>query len=141
MNMPKAFRRYTTSFLSNRHTQVEINGERSKRFILREGLPQGSALSPLLFLIFINGIDVELDADTIASLFADDTAEWIVDGKVRGINCKLMQQEIDKILDWAEKWKMVLNTDKTKLMVTSTSNDDKKWDREMKAGEDQIEAV
>ena len=74
MNLPKRFIRYVRHFLSGRKTRVEVNGSRSDNFRLDEGLPQGSSISPLLFLIFINDIDVELDTDTTASLFADDTA-------------------------------------------------------------------
>ena len=71
----------------------------SKKFVLKEGLPQGSCISPLLFLIFINDIDVDLDFMTTASLFANDTFVWRIDGRNQGSDCKLMQQEIDKITD------------------------------------------
>ena len=124
LNLPSRFIRYVRHFLSGRKTRVEINGSRSDNFRLDEGLPQGSSISPLLFLIFINDIDVELDPDTTASLFADDTAAWMKDGKIRGSNRVLMQQEIDKILEWADKWKMKVNEDKTKVMVISSSNRD-----------------
>ena len=56
MNIPYAFIKYTRLFLSARRTTVEINGTRSKEFYLNQGLPQGSAISPLLFLLFINDI-------------------------------------------------------------------------------------
>ena len=91
-------------------------------------------ISPLLFLIFINDIDVDLHPDTIASLFADDTATWMVDGKIKGSNRTLMQEEIDKILAWASKWKMSVNKGKTKSMIISSSNKDTKWDPQFQAG-------
>ena len=141
LSIPGRFIRFTRQFLANRHTQVEINGERSDGFFLKQGLPQGSAISPLLFLIFINDIDIELDVKTQVSLFADDTAEWLRDGKKRGDNTPLMQSEINKILEWAAKWKMVVNTDKTNLMVISTSSADRAWDPKLQAGDDMIEPV
>ena len=60
LGIPKRFIRYTRNFLSCRKTNVEVNGTRSKQFILKEGLPQGSAISPLLFIIFINDIGEDL---------------------------------------------------------------------------------
>jgi len=131
LGIPQRFIKYVRHFLSGRKTQVEVNGARSPWFRLDEGLPQGSAISPLLFLIFINDIDVDLDSDTTTSLFADDTAAWVHDGKIRGSSRVLMQGEIDKILQWARKWKMRVNTSKTKTLVLSTANGDLKWDPEL----------
>ena len=141
LNIPARFIRYVRHFLSGRKTRVDINGTKSNPFRLDEGLPQGSSISPLLFLIFINDIDVDLDADTTASLFADDTATWMKDGKVKGSNRVLMQQEINKILEWASKWKMKVNEDKTKAMVFSTSTNDLKWDPKFKAGLQAVKTV
>ena len=68
MEIPPRFIKYTRHFLSGRNTWVEVNNKRSDKFVLKEGLPQGSCISPLLFLIFINDIDVKLDLRTAASL-------------------------------------------------------------------------
>ena len=141
LNIPEKLVKYVRHFLSGRKTRVEFNGTRSKAFRLDQGLPQGSCISPLLFLIFINDIDVDLHPDTIASLFADDTATWMVDGKIKGSNRTLMQEEIDKILAWASKWKMSVNKGKTKSMIISSSNKDTKWDPQFQAGDTRIKAV
>ena len=141
MNLPSRFVKYTRHFLSGRKTRVEVNGVRSAPFRLDQGLPQGSSISPLLFLIFINDIDVDLDMDTIASLFADDTASWMKDGKIRGSNKTLMQEEIDKILAWADRWKMKVNEGKTKAMVIASSRKDTTWDPEFNARGKRIETV
>ena len=139
MNLPGRFIKYTRHFLSGRKTTVEVNGAKSKSFHLNQGLPQGSSISPILFLIFINDIDVDLDIETIASLFADDTAIWMKDGKIKGSNRILMQEEIDKIMAWAKRWKMKVNEDKTKGMVISSSTSDTSWDPQLTAGEQQVE--
>ena len=141
LGIPNRFVRYTRHFLSRRWTQVEINGTRSKRFLLKQGLPQGSSISPLLFLVFINDLDATLDQETGVSLFADDTAEWMADGKKRGSKRLPMQHEINKILEWADKWKMKVSTDKTKALMISSSAEDKMWNPEFMAGDDKIENV
>ena len=141
LEIPKRFIGYVRHFLSGRKTTVEVNGRQSKTFLLQEGLPQGSSISPILFLVFINDIDVDLDASTTASLFADDTSLWRKDGDVRGSDRKLMQDEIDKILKWAHDWKMQVNTSKTKVMVVSSNRADLVWDPSMEAAESPIECV
>ena len=132
MKIPTRFIKYIRHFLSGRKTWVEVNGERSKQFFLNEGLPQGSCISPLLFLTYINDIDIQLNSNTIASLFADDTTTWIRDGKVRGSNRDLAQEEVNKIVEWADKWKMAINSDKTRSMVTSPAEADLTWDPALK---------
>ena len=141
LNIPKRFIKFVRHFLSGRRTCVEVNNKKSKEFILKEGLPQGSCISPLLFLIFINDIDVELDMKTAASLFADDTASWRRDGKVRGSDHTLMQQEVNKITEWATTWKMSINVDKTKCMVISSSYQDQQWNPQLEAMGKAIEPV
>ena len=104
LNIPSKLIRYTWNFLSSRKTYVEVNGVKSKSFILKEGLPHGSAISPLLFLIFINDIGVDLHDETIASLFADDTSIGRHGGQEDKLK-NLMQIEVNKILEWANDGK------------------------------------
>ena len=141
LKLPFRYIRYVRHFLSGRKTTVSINNVHSKEFLLRNGLPQGSSISPLLFLIFINDIDVDIDLETAASLFADDTSAWRADGKIRGSQRILMQEEVDKILAWADEWKMKVNGSKTKAMIISSSVDDQQWDPQLKTGETPIKLV
>ena len=132
MGIPGRFLRYTRHFLSGRVTTTMINGVKSNKFRLNEGLPQGSCISPLLFLLFINDIDTELHPDTLVSLFADDTAIWCQTGRNLNENIKQMQEEINKIWNWAKKWKMKINESKTKTLIISTKADDYKRDPGLK---------
>ena len=97
MKVPYRFVRYTRLFLSARKTMVEINGARSKPFFLNEGLPQGSAISPLLFLIFINDITEFTDEKATPSLFADDTTIWAGASKDKEESIQEMQRNINAI--------------------------------------------
>ena len=76
------------------------------------GVPQGSVLGPLLFVIYIN--DLEEDVAGLNSKFADDT-------KIAGVadsdeHCQRIQQDIDRLENWAEKWQMEFNPDKCEVM-------------------------
>ena len=128
LGIPWRFAKYTRHFLSGRCTSVEVNGEKSDQFRLNEGLPQGSCISPLLFLIFINDISSELHPDTLVSLFADDTAIWIQAGGDQKEDRDRMQKEMEKIFEWAERWKMKINEGKTKTLIISTKSSDYNWD-------------
>ena len=65
------------------------------------GVPQGSVLGPLLFLIFINDLDEDINSNILK--FADDTKIF---KEVR------LQADLDKLVLWAQKWQMVFNVDK-----------------------------
>jgi len=127
MGIPYSFVKYTRLFLSARKTKVRVNGEASDPFFLNEGLPQGSAISPILFLIYINDITDYINDQATPSLFADDTAAWTVVGKVKRDAERRMQAIIDGVVKWAREWKMELNLDKTEAMVISSSRKDLNW--------------
>ena len=120
--IPYRFVSYVRHFLSSRQTTVDVNGVQSKSFFLNEGLPQGSAISPLLFLIFIDDIDDELSDHTSRSLYADDTAAWTSKGRSKEEAQKRMQESINRIAAWSRRWKMTLNETKTEAMLISAGN-------------------
>ena len=78
---------------------------------IRAGVPQGSVLGPLLFLIYIN--DLEDGIKSKVKFFADDTSLFSIvkDPKVSAEN---LQHDLDKITEWAYQWKMSFNPDPTK---------------------------
>ena len=98
------------SFLSERYQQVTINGQSSHWLPIKAGVPQGSILGPLLFLIFINDLPDGLQSNV--KLFADDTALFCVDSPVGTAN--ELNLDLKKVNDWALKWKMLFNPDSTK---------------------------
>ena len=65
-------------FLSGRFQRVFLNGQTSKWWQIKAGVPQGSVLGPLLFLVYINDLPEGLNSN--AKLFADDTSIYILGG-------------------------------------------------------------
>jgi hypothetical protein len=64
--------RWIASWLTNRRQQVVVDGEASEPVLVTSGVPQGTVLGPLMFLIYINDIGENLDERTRIKLFADD---------------------------------------------------------------------
>ena len=75
LGLTYSFIKYARSF---RKTTVEINGVKSEDFYLNKGLPQGSAISPLLFLLFINDTMEFMTQGAAPSLFANDTSAVMI---------------------------------------------------------------
>ena len=100
------------SFLTDRRQRVAFNGQSSNWKNVRLGVPQGSALGPLLFLIYINDLPQGLHADNI-KLFADDTSLFSVADDIDESASKL-RNDLIRIQEWAYQWKMSFNPDRTK---------------------------
>ncbi len=100
------------SFLTNRSQRVVVDGNISNSIEVTSGVRQGSVLGPALFLIFINDMADELHSE--ARLFADDCLLY---KKIESDeDCTLLQQDLDKINLWADKWKMEFNVSKCFVM-------------------------
>jgi hypothetical protein len=110
--------KWIESWLANRKQRVVINGTHSRWSNVTSGVPQGSVLGPLLFLIYINDLDTDLISKV--SKFADDTKLGVNAAKPEAIQG--MQQDLDKIGEWSEKWQMPFNTDKCKVMHIGFAN-------------------
>ena len=76
------------------------------------GVPQGSVLGPLLFLIYINDLEVSVSGEVFT--FADDTK--IVRQVGDRMECDDMQRDLDIMVEWADRWQMEFNVDKCKVM-------------------------
>ena len=98
-------------FLRNRKQRVVLNGKFSSWADVNAGVPQGSILGPLLFLIYINDLSDELSSDS--KLFADDTSLFSI-VKDESTSAKDLNDDLATINKWAFQWKMSFNPDPTK---------------------------
>ena len=99
------------SFLNNRYQRVLLNGQSSNWSPIKSGVPQGSILGPLLFLIYIN--DLPDNLISTAKLFADDTSIISIVHDV-DITANELNLDLANINEWAYRWKMSFNPDITK---------------------------
>ena len=94
--------RRLSDFLAGRVIQVNVNGFLSNQINLKAGVPQGSVLSPLLFLIYVNNLPTPYHKQNSLSQFADDTAQWAFSLNVRFAG-KLLQQNLLNLAMWCAK--------------------------------------
>ena len=107
---------WLASYLSQRKQCVVISGQSSNWSTVSAGVPQGSVLGPLLFLIYINDVTENLKSDCL--LYADDTSLFdIVDDPVT--SSQKLNNDLSKINDWARKWLVTINPSKTECMTFS----------------------
>ena len=118
LKIPLYIYKFIKSFLTDRKIVVEVNGTRSKQHSLYGGTPQGSVISPLLFLIMINDFPTSEDPKIKHSLYADDSAIW-AHGKNYKIITKKLQKYLDEVVKWCDKWGFALNTKKTQSITFS----------------------
>ena len=100
------------NYLSNRKQRVVLNGQTSNWTDIQAGVPQGSVLGPLLFLIYINDLPEGLQSNV--KLFADDTSIFSIVNNVN-LSCNKLNADLLKINNWAYQWKMSFNPDPNKL--------------------------
>ena len=111
------------NWLRGRKQRVCIRGEGSTWLEVISGVPQGSVLGLILFLIFINDMDCGITNQLLK--FADDAKLF---GKVQfELDNKSLQSDLQRLFDWAKEWQMEVNIEKCKVMHIGKSNKNFKY--------------
>ena len=105
-------------WLTDRRQRVVVDGEVSSWKSVLSGVPQGSVLGPILFLVYINDLEEGVTGNILK--FADDTKLFT---KTKEIGDKKnLQDDIDKLVKWSEKWQMLFNFGKCKCLHIGPGN-------------------
>lgn len=109
-NLPYHYYEIFKSYLEHRHFLVKQNDKQSGLFEIESGVPQGSVLGPLLYLLYTS--DLPTTNNTNVATFADDTA--ILSSHTDPITASLnLQDNLTEIQDWLHKWKIKVNETKS----------------------------
>ena len=111
--------KFFRSYLSNRKQCCSVNGRVSDYEDITCGVPQGSILDPLLFIIYMNDLP-KFVKDSNISMYADDTGLSSKISNALEINSELLP-DLMKICDWLKANKLSLNIVKTEYMIIGTS--------------------
>ena len=117
VGIPAKMIRLLSSFLTNRHLRVHEYNAISNKIELKAGTPQGSELSPLLFIFYVND-NPKAPPVVFTSKFANDMAIQKQEKRAE----KLIQTYLDSLSEWCNKWKINLNPSKTQVGLFTNSN-------------------
>ena len=115
--------RWFHSFLSNRTQSVIVNGKLSDRSPVLSGIPQGSVLGPLLFILLVGDIDDGL-LISILSSFADGIR---IAAAVNVSHASKLQTDLETVCEWARRNKMDFNNTKFELLMLWPNDDTLKY--------------
>ena len=102
------------NYLCDRKQRVVLNGNDSNWEPICSGVPQGSVIGPLLFLLYINDLTDNISANI--KLFADDSSLFVKVSNVEAAH-RTLKHDLDVITSWANQWKMKFNPDISKQAV------------------------
>ena len=119
IGLPSQLENLLFSFLNDRSLKVFLGESQSDEVPLDAGTPQGSCLSPILYLIFVNDAPEVFDLSKVAaSQYADDNGLWKTTYTLKEAEIDL-QEAISNLQKWCERWQVTLNPLKSKLVIFS----------------------
>ena len=113
-----SFQRWFGSYLSNKYQQVQISGKLSESKEIKAGVPQGSVLGPLLFILYINDLPLYIKY-CLLDLFADDGTLHTSNPYLNTVTA-FLNADLDNFSDWCDDNDMKNNISKSKAMFLAS---------------------
>lgn len=112
---------WVREWLRDRQARVLVQGKKSTWRKVLSGVPQGSVLGPILFVIFINDLEDEIMESQLVKMFADDTKiRQVVENRRDSTE---LQQTLNKLWEWSIRWGMAFNVKKCHVMHIGRKNE------------------
>jgi hypothetical protein len=115
--LPSPYYLLLKSYLTDRYSQIKFNTATSANFPIHSGVPQGSVLGPLLYLIFT--ADIPIRNDTVIATFADDTA-ILASNEDPQTASQSLQTHLNHLEAWLNKWRVTVNETKSAHVTFTT---------------------
>ena len=119
IKLPPCFVLWVRSFLSDRRAKFQVGGSHSCSFRIRRGVPQGSVLGRVLFILFVDDITKDLLRGAHASMYADDLAIWSSSPDPLKAS-SVVQSSLAVLETWSKLWRLPLNPKKCESSFFST---------------------
>ena len=126
IGVPLRFVQWTTAWFTNRIARVQLNGVTGRCRTFKEGLQQGSVLSPLHFVLYINDLLGNFSESTMVSAYADDLALGCRGRKKEDVALR-MQAEVGKVVSCSLQARLKLNASKCEVAFFSLDNAGAQW--------------
>ena len=118
--LPHSFYNLIQSYLTDRKFKIAFQGEQTDQFNIESGVPQGSVLGPMLYVLYTS--DIPKDPNTMMETFADDTAILS-----KNVDCVVatenLQNGLNNIQSWLNKWRIQVNETKSTHVVFTLKNE------------------
>jgi hypothetical protein len=111
---------WLSDFLFNRVQAVKVNNKISGYVAVKSGVPQGSVLGPVLFLLYINDIVDLFGSDLTVKLFADDVKIYAVINDITDVG--MFQAGLDALNDWSTAWQLPISLHKCAILHLGRTN-------------------
>ena len=118
--------KWMQDFLKEREMRTILRGKYSSWREVTSGVPQGSVLAPIMFLVYINDINDNISTESYLNMFADDAK---IQKTIKNEDsCRELQKDLRKLYDWSHKWQMEFNAEKCHVMKFGKSAKRPHWD-------------
>ena len=118
--------KWMQDFLKEREMRTILRGKYSSWREVTSGVPQGSVLPPIMFLVYISHINDNISTESYLNMFADDVK---IQKTIKNEDsCRELQKDLRKLYDWSHKWQMEFNAEKCHVMKFGKSAKMPDWD-------------